>query len=118
MDQASTPYLLGNMDKIRDQLFPETPEMAGEKYDKELAQFNLNQQYIRVFSTADGNAVFLDLWARYVTVPQFDPGIENAAQHGFFKEGCKYAVLEIQRRMLKAQEGPPAQPVPNEDFLE
>ncbi len=91
-------------------------EVESEKYDKALADYNMTRSYIETFATPAGQVVFQDLWERLVHTVQFDPRVPNPEMMGFFNEGAKSVILEIQHRMERLGDQPPEPPAEGIDL--
>ncbi len=88
----------------------ETVEMAQQKYDAALENFEMAKTLHDVFSSGAGAKVLEFYRVRTLARVQFNPESLNPSESGFFRGGEANIVLHIIRGMEAAEKGPPDLP--------
>jgi hypothetical protein len=81
---------------------------AADARDALQRRYDIDRHYARAFATPDGLAVLQHLRALTIEQPAWVPGQD--ASHGFAREGQDSIVREIEKRIRRAQDGPPQFP--------
>lgn len=88
----------------------DTVEMAQQKYDAALENFDMAKTLHDVFSSGAGAKILAFYRKRTLDRVQFNPESLNPAESGFFRSGEANIVLHIIRGMEAAEKGPPDLP--------
>lgn len=88
----------------------ETVEMAQQKYEAALENFEMAKTLHDVFSSGAGATVLAFYRKRTLDRVQFNPEDVNPSESGFFRSGEANIVLHIIHGMEAAEKGPPDLP--------
>lgn len=88
----------------------DTVDMAQQKYNTAVENFEMAKMLHDVFSSGAGAKVLAFYRARTLDRVQFNPEAINPAESGFFRSGEANIVIHIIRGMEAAEKGPPELP--------